>query len=59
MKNKLKGGIETIIAVVVLVGLVIALIIGAILPVAEEGVELGSAGTNKLSGLTDVVEGKK
>lgn len=58
MKKKLKGGIESIIALIIIVGIVVALIIAAVLPIAREGRELGQAGTDKLGTLTDKVNGK-
>lgn len=44
MKRKLKGGIETIIATIILAGLVIALIIAVILPMARETNSMGQTG---------------
>jgi len=54
---KQKGGVEGIIALVILVGLVIALIIGAVLPIAREGKAMGDAGTTRLEGLGSAIAG--
>ena len=51
MKKKLKGGIETIIAIVILVGLVIALICAAVIPTMEAGEDLAGTAVNKLNTL--------
>lgn len=56
MGEKLKGGIESIIAVVILVGLVIALIIATVLPIAQEGKTIGEKGTDRLSELGDKLD---
>ena len=55
MRKKLKGGIETIIAVVILVGIVIALIISAVLPTVLEGQNLSEGAVNRLSELDGVI----
>ena len=57
MKNKLKGGIETILAVVILTGIVIALIIAAVLPTVEGGNDLAKTATNQLSDLDIKIQG--
>lgn len=37
MKKQLKGGMETIIATVIIVGIVAALIISTVIPMSKEG----------------------
>ena len=49
MMNKLKGGIETIIAIVIVTGLVVALIISAVIPTANSGDKLLQAGVSGLA----------
>ncbi len=55
MKNKLKGGIESIIALVIIVGIVIALIIATVIPIAREGKDVGDKSQNRLSTLGDKI----
>ena len=55
--KKLKGGIESIIAVVILAGIVIALIIAVILPMTKETSEMGNEGTERMSNLADEMRG--
>lgn len=57
MKKKMNGGIEGIIALVILVGIVIALIIAVVLPIARGGEALGEAGTTRMSDLKDKISG--
>lgn len=59
MKKKLKGGLEGIIALVILAGLVIILIIGIILPMARKTVDTGQVSTDRISGLADKISGEK
>lgn len=40
MRNKLKGGLETVIAIVIVVGLVAALLFSVVVPMSKEGDEL-------------------
>ena len=54
--RKLKGGIETIIALVIIVGIVLALIIATVLPITDQSQELGEAGVNKIDSLTSAIE---
>ena len=49
MLNKLKGGLETIIAIVIVAGLVVALIMGVVLPMAQTGDGLVDATTKSLT----------
>lgn len=48
MKEQLKGGLETVIAAVIIIGLVVALIIGTVIPMSSEGDALISATTDTL-----------
>lgn len=57
MKKKMKGGVEGIIAVIIMAGLVIALIIAVILPMTKETKEIGDAGTGRLSSLESTLGG--
>ena len=56
MENKLKGGIETILAVVILTGIVVALIIAAVLPTVQGGNDLASSATDRLSALDEKIQ---
>lgn len=58
MNKKLKGGIEGIVALIIIVGIVIALIIATILPATREAKALGDQGTTKISNLGDAIGGK-
>lgn len=49
MKNKLRGGMETIIALVIVVGIVVALLISTVVPMSNQGDQLIDATTNKLA----------
>ena len=51
MKKKLNGGVETIIALIIIVGLVLALIISVVVPMAGETKNLGDEGTSGLKQL--------
>ena len=51
MKIKQNGGIEGIIATIIMVGLVVALIIAVILPMTRETKDVGDAGKNRMSEL--------
>lgn len=55
MKSKIRGGIEGIIAVIVLAGLVVALIIAVILPSANTARDIGDTGKSTLSNLKDTI----
>ena len=57
MKNKIRGGIETIIAIIILTGIVVALIISAVLTNANATKNLSETGNKKLNSLTSVVIG--
>lgn len=59
MKSKLKGGIESIVGLIVIVGIVIALIIAAVLPAADQAADLGQQGTNKLDSLGEAISGNE
>ncbi len=49
--QKLKGGIESIIGLIILVGLLIALIVVAIIPMMNKTTEVGQGGINRMDGL--------
>ena len=51
--KKLKGGIESIIAVVILAGIVIALIIAVILPMVKTTSQIGEDGKGRMNGLAE------
>lgn len=55
MKNTQKGGIETVIAVIILVGIVVALIISAVLPTVNEADKLSGTSVSKLSDLGETM----
>lgn len=55
MKNKIRGGLEGIIAIIILAGLVVALIIAVILPSARYAVDIGDTGKGTLSDLKDTI----
>lgn len=55
MKKKLKGGIEGIVALIILVGIVIALIIATVLPAAKEASAIGAEGEDRLSDLRGTI----
>ena len=57
MIKKQKGGIETIIAVIILTGLVIALIIAAVLPTVTGGNNLARSATGRLGDLDQKISG--
>ena len=56
MRKKQKGGIETIIAVIVLTGIVVALIIAAVLPTVQGGNDLSKSATGRLSALDEKIQ---
>lgn len=56
MKNRVKGGIETIIAVIILVGIVVALIISAVLPTVVGGNNLADDAVDRLKALDDTIK---
>lgn len=58
MKTKLKGGIETIIAIIIITGIVIALIISTILPNAEQIKGVGQEAGGKINSLADKIAGR-
>jgi len=49
VKRYLKGGMETIIAIVIVVGVVVALILGTVIPMAGQGEQLIGTTTGKLA----------
>lgn len=49
MLNKLKGGLETVIAIVIVAGLVVALLIAVVIPMSQQGDELIGATTDSLT----------
>ena len=48
MKKKLKGGLEGIIAMVIIAGLVVALIMAVVMPTSKQGDQLIGTTTNQL-----------
>ena len=48
MSKKLKGGLETVIAIVIVVGLVVALILTSVVPMTQQGDALIGETTNAL-----------
>ena len=56
MKKQLKGGIESVIATVIIVGIVVALIAVSDLPMANQGEELTSTATGALVGLQSTIK---
>ena len=56
MKKKLKGGIETILAVIILTGIVVALILVSVKPTADGASALTQKVTGKMSGLSTTIE---
>lgn len=55
MKKKLKGGIETIIAIVIIVGIVIALICVSVLPISKSSQQLTGTATSSLGKLQQTI----
>lgn len=51
MGKNMKGGIEGVIATIIMVGLVLALIIATIIPMTRETRDIGVSGTTKMSEL--------
>ena len=49
MLNKLKGGLETVIAVVIVAGLVVALLVAVVIPMSQSGDGLIDATTDSLT----------
>lgn len=54
MKKQLKGGIDSIIGLVILVGLVITGIVVAVIPIINQGEALGETATGAMSKLEGV-----
>ena len=59
MRKKLKGGLEGIIALVILAGIVIALIIAVVLPMAKGTVSTGNAAVGRVDTLEKTISGEK
>jgi len=57
MKKKLKGGVEGIIALIILTGIVIGLIAYFVIPMVNGTKATGQAGTDRISGLADAISG--
>ncbi len=55
--KKLKGGVEGIIAVVILAGIVIALIIAVILPMTRTTADIGKNGETRMENLATEMKG--
>jgi len=51
MNEKLRGGVETIIAVIIITALVVVLIISTVIPVARETNEMGQNARSDLQTL--------
>ena len=49
MLNKLKGGLETVIAVVIVAGLVVALLFAVVIPMANSGGNVIEVATDSLT----------
>lgn len=58
MKNKLKGGLETVIAIVIVVGLVAALLLSVVVPMSQEGDELIGKTTDSLVKQNETIKPK-
>ena len=56
--KKLKGGVESIVALMIIVGLVIALIIAVILPMTQQTSEIGKEGATRMTDLKNEMKGK-
>ena len=56
--RKIKGGIESIVALIILVGLLIALIIAVVIPMMNETTNIGQAGMNRMGGLENAMKGE-
>ena len=54
--KKLKGGIESIVALVILVGIVVALIIAVILPMTSKTREMGEDGKLRMNNLAEQIK---
>ena len=51
MKEKINGGIETIIAIIIITALVVILLISVVVPLATETDKMGERGTKDLMDL--------
>lgn len=51
MKKNNKGGVATIVAVILMVGIVLALILSTVIPMANKGRDTGATGVGMLSDL--------
>ena len=49
MLKKIKGGLETIVAIVIVAGLVVALLVGVVIPMTRSGDGLIEATTDSLT----------
>ena len=49
MINKLKGGLETVIAIVIVAGLIVALLVAVVVPMSQSGDNLINATTDSLT----------
>lgn len=48
MKKKLRGGIEGVIAAIIIAGLIVALLLTVVVPMSEQGDQLLDKSTNTL-----------
>ena len=55
MMNKLKGGIETIVATVIIVAIVVGLIVVTVIPLANQSEDLTGEATGTLSALQETI----
>ena len=55
MDKKLRGGIDSIVALVILVGLVIVGIVVAVIPIINQGENLSETATGAMSDLQGVI----
>ena len=56
MKRQLRGGIETIVGVVILVGLVIVGIVTAVIPIIDNGEDLSTTATGAMGKLQGLIQ---
>lgn len=57
MKNVEKGGIASVIVVIIMVGIVLALIISTVIPMAQESRDTAQIGVDSLDDLQDRMGG--
>ena len=57
--KKIKGGIESIVALVIFVGLLVALIIAVVLPMTQTTSEIGNQGKENMTSLKNAIKGEE